>query len=67
MLHESPFLFFIASSVQARYIANDLQLDPALVVRLAYGGRVYHDNETLESQPYWDFANNFILTALVFQ
>jgi hypothetical protein len=44
-----------------------LQLDPALVVRLAYGGRVYQDNETLESQPYWDFANNFILTALVFQ
>jgi hypothetical protein len=36
-------------------------------VRLAYGGRVYQDHETLEAQQHWNFANNFILTALVFE
>jgi hypothetical protein len=48
-------------------LKEQAKLDPTVTIRLAYGGRVYQDSETLESQPYWDFANNFILTALVFQ
>jgi hypothetical protein len=41
------------------------QLDPESSVRLAYGGRLYALYETLESHPYWNFANDYILTALV--
>ncbi|CAG5156729.1 uncharacterized protein ALTATR162_LOCUS4525 [Alternaria atra] len=48
-------------------LKEQAKLDPTVIIRLAYGGRVYQDSETLESQPYWDFANNFVLTALVFQ
>tara|TARA_R110002003_G_scaffold106_25_gene8935 strand:+ start:12593 stop:12739 length:147 start_codon:yes stop_codon:yes gene_type:complete len=41
------------------------QLDPSCRIRLVYGGRVYHDHEILESHPFWDFANNYIVNALV--
>jgi hypothetical protein len=41
------------------------QLDSSCRIRLVYGGRVYHDHETLESHPFWDFANNYIVNALV--
>jgi hypothetical protein len=44
-----------------------LQLDTTSTLRLAYGGRVYQAHELLDSNPYWNFANNHILTALVFQ
>ncbi|KAG9186960.1 hypothetical protein G6011_10068 [Alternaria panax] len=48
-------------------LKQQAKLDSTVIVRLAYGGRLYQDKETLESHSYWDFANNFILTALVFQ
>ncbi|RAR07041.1 ubiquitin domain-containing protein [Stemphylium lycopersici] len=61
----------IRSRDMAAAIAEKLKahtkLDSSTKIRLVYGGRVYQEHETLESQPYWDFANNFILTALVFQ
>jgi hypothetical protein len=41
------------------------QLDSSCRIRLVYGGRVYHDHELLESHPFWDFANNYIVNALV--
>jgi len=70
--HDSKDVFLeIRSRDMAATIAEKLKahtkLDNSTKIRLAYGGRVYQDHETLESQPYWDFANNFILTALVFQ
>ncbi|KAL1791841.1 hypothetical protein ACET3X_009592 [Alternaria dauci] len=48
-------------------LKGQAKLDPTVIVRLVYGGRVYQDTDTLESHSYWDFANNFTLTALVFQ
>jgi hypothetical protein len=36
-------------------------------VRLAYGGRIYQDRDTLESHPLWDFANDYIINALVLE
>ncbi|KAF1941796.1 hypothetical protein EJ02DRAFT_346991 [Clathrospora elynae] len=42
------------------------ELPPHAKIRLAYGGRIYTDPETLEAHPYFDYANNFVLSALVF-
>ncbi|KAL5120195.1 hypothetical protein ACEQ8H_001752 [Pleosporales sp. CAS-2024a] len=46
-------------------IKAQAELDSWSRIRLAYGGRIYHDNETLESHVYWDFANDYIINALV--
>lgn len=43
------------------------ELDKACSIRLVYGGRVYQDRETLESHPFWDFANDYVVTALVLE
>ncbi|KAH8727648.1 Pleckstrin homology domain-containing protein [Phaeosphaeriaceae sp. PMI808] len=48
-------------------IKKQAELEPSLKIRLVYGGRVYHDNEILESHPFWDFANDFIINALVLE
>lgn len=42
-----------------------MQLAPYSKVRLAYGGHLYKDYETLGSHPHWNFANDYVLTALV--
>ena len=41
------------------------QLEVDTKVRLAYGGRLYQDYETLESNLHWSFTNEYIITALV--
>ncbi|KAI4643200.1 uncharacterized protein J4E79_011362 [Alternaria viburni] len=48
-------------------LKKQAKLDPSLVIRLAYGGRIYEPNDVLEANARWNFANNYILTALVFQ
>jgi hypothetical protein len=50
----------------SKAIANKLQLDPKTIVRLVYGGRIYQNFDVLESHEHWNFANNHVLTALVF-
>lgn len=34
-------------------------------IRLAYGGRLYAEFETLEAHPHWDYANEYVVNALV--
>ncbi|KAF1915209.1 hypothetical protein BDU57DRAFT_530247 [Ampelomyces quisqualis] len=46
-------------------IKNQVELGASSNIRLAYGGRIYQDRETLESHPFWDFANDYIINALV--
>lgn len=46
-------------------LKKQAQLSRSSRVRLAYGGRLYHDHETLESHPLWNYANEYILTALI--
>jgi hypothetical protein len=36
-------------------------------VRLVYGGRIYQDRETLEAHQFWDFANDYLINALVLE
>ncbi|KAF1841014.1 uncharacterized protein K460DRAFT_196838 [Cucurbitaria berberidis CBS 394.84] len=55
----------IASVIEK--VKKQVELDLYSRVRLAYGGRLYQDYETLESHPHWDYANDFVLTALVLQ
>lgn len=33
---------------------------------LVYNGHVYEDRDTLESNEYWDFDNNYILSCFIF-
>jgi hypothetical protein len=40
-------------------------LNPDDRIILVYGGRQYQDRETLESNAYWSFENDYILSALV--
>ncbi|KAF1831490.1 hypothetical protein BDW02DRAFT_505090 [Decorospora gaudefroyi] len=47
-------------------LRKQAKLESSAKIRLAYGGRIYHDHETIESHPHWNFGNNFILSALVF-
>jgi hypothetical protein len=47
--------------------ADKRQLDSSSRIRLVYGGRVYQDNEVLESHPFWDFANDYVINALVLE
>ncbi|CAO2650544.1 Nn.00g018360.m01.CDS01 [Neocucurbitaria sp. VM-36] len=46
-------------------LKKQAELDLYSRIRLAYSGRLYHDHETLESNPHWNYANNFVLSALV--
>lgn len=46
-------------------LKKQAKLDLSSKIRLAYGGRLYQDYDTLESHPYWNYANDYILTALV--
>jgi len=46
-------------------LKEEAKLDPSFKVRLVYSGRVYHDHETLDAVPRWNFDNDFVLTALV--
>jgi hypothetical protein len=48
-------------------LANEQQLDMSSNVRLVYGGRIYQDRETLESHQFWDFANDYLINALVLE
>ncbi|KAJ4314527.1 hypothetical protein N0V94_006408 [Neodidymelliopsis sp. IMI 364377] len=41
------------------------QLNPDDRIVLVYGGRQYQDHETLESNAYWGFENEYVLSALV--
>ncbi|KAI8936462.1 hypothetical protein NX059_006868 [Plenodomus lindquistii] len=41
------------------------KLDAKAIIRIAYGGRLYQDHETLESHPYWNFDAGHVLSALV--
>jgi len=40
-------------------MANDQHL------LLVYSGHVYNDNETLESNDYWNFDNDYFLSCFV--
>ncbi|KAH7080519.1 hypothetical protein BKA63DRAFT_488272 [Paraphoma chrysanthemicola] len=46
-------------------LKKQAELDPSCRIRLVYGGRVYHDNDTLESHSFWDFANDYVVNALI--
>ncbi|KAL6706806.1 hypothetical protein ACN47E_005142 [Coniothyrium glycines] len=46
-------------------IKKQAKINPTHNVRLAYGGRLYQDHETLESHPHWNYANDYVLSALV--
>lgn len=48
-------------------IKAQAELDKSCSVRLVYGGRIYSDRETLESHSFWDFANDYVITALVLE
>ncbi|KAF2833030.1 hypothetical protein CC86DRAFT_365022 [Ophiobolus disseminans] len=48
-------------------LKKEAELDVSSNVRLVYGGRVYHDHEILESHSFWDFANDYIVSALVLE
>ncbi|OAL50470.1 hypothetical protein IQ07DRAFT_427374 [Pyrenochaeta sp. DS3sAY3a] len=53
----------VASIVEK--VRKHAELDLYAPVRLAYGGRIYQDADTLESHPYWNYANEYVITALV--
>ncbi|KAH4002053.1 hypothetical protein HBI26_036790 [Parastagonospora nodorum] len=46
-------------------IKEQAELDSSSSIRLVYGGRIYQDREVLESHPFWNFANDYIINALV--
>ncbi|KAI1520581.1 UBD domain containing protein [Pyrenophora tritici-repentis] len=46
-------------------LKKEAKLDSSFKVRLVYSGRVYHDYETLDAVPRWNFDQDFVLTALV--
>jgi hypothetical protein len=48
-------------------VTNNVQLDVSSNIRLVYGGRVYQEHETLESHPFWDYANDYVVNALVLE
>ncbi|XP_014555359.1 hypothetical protein COCVIDRAFT_27697 [Bipolaris victoriae FI3] len=47
-------------------IKDEAKLDPFARIRLAYGGRVYHEHESLEAHPHWNFDNQFVISGFVF-
>ncbi|KAH7559564.1 hypothetical protein BM1_04501 [Bipolaris maydis] len=47
-------------------VKDAAKLDPFVRIRLAYGGRVYHEHESLESHPHWNFDNQFVVSSFVF-
>ncbi|KAF2032034.1 hypothetical protein EK21DRAFT_87639 [Setomelanomma holmii] len=53
----------IASIVEK--VKKQAKLEAPCRIRLVYGGRVYHDHETLGSHSFWDFANDYIVNALI--
>jgi hypothetical protein len=55
------------SFIADKSFANEQQLDMSSNVRLVYGGRIYQDREILESHPFWDFANDYVINALVLE
>jgi hypothetical protein len=64
-LYALGVLICAASTVHT--FANKQQLDMSSNVRLVYGGRIYQDRETLESHQFWDFANDYLINALVLE
>ncbi|CAA9958296.1 UBD domain containing protein [Pyrenophora teres f. maculata] len=46
-------------------LKREAKLDSSFKVRLVYSGRVYHDHETLDAVPRWNFDQDFVLSALV--
>jgi hypothetical protein len=52
---------------QFKALLTKQQLDVSSNIRLVYGGRIYRDRETLESHPFWDFANDYVINALVLE
>lgn len=47
-------------------IKDEAKLGPFARIRLAYGGRVYHEHESLEAHPHWNFDNQFVISGFVF-
>jgi hypothetical protein len=41
------------------------QLSPSTRIKIVYGGRPYHDHDTLGANSFWNFANAHTLVALV--
>jgi hypothetical protein len=66
--HKSkPVMFLHCNDSKNEGQADKRQLDSSSRIRLVYGGRVYQDNEVLESHPFWDFANDYVINALVLE
>ncbi|UPX10857.1 uncharacterized protein EKO05_0001494 [Ascochyta rabiei] len=46
-------------------LKTQAQLDPDERIRIAYGGRIYADHEILETNGFWNYENDYILTCYV--
>ncbi|KAJ4354812.1 hypothetical protein N0V95_003497 [Ascochyta clinopodiicola] len=46
-------------------LKTQANLDPDERIRIAYGGRIYADHEILETNGFWSYENDYILTCYV--
>ncbi|KAF1953312.1 hypothetical protein CC80DRAFT_450752 [Byssothecium circinans] len=42
-------------------------INPFASVRIVYGGQIIHENQPLESHPYWNYESKHVLIAMVFE